>query len=67
MDGWANAGESYFLVECSAIEERKIFKGFEGLAYFVKLKRMYGTVAVKVTALDKNTAEVLYGDEIQNK
>lgn len=66
MDGWEKAGEGYYLVECSVTQERKVFKGFEGLAHFLSLRRMYGNAAAKVTALDKDKAKVLFGDEIKD-
>lgn len=66
MDAWAKAENSYFLLECDKTGERKVYKGSQGLAEFMKWKRIYGKVAVRVTMLDKEAAKVLFGDEIQD-
>jgi hypothetical protein len=66
VDGWKDAGESYYLLENSVTKERFVYKGFEGLSNYVKWKRMYGAESIRLSRLDKAIGEVLYGNEIQD-
>jgi hypothetical protein len=63
MDSWEDVCKSYYILECSVTGEKTVYEGFEGLASFLKLKRLYGPNTVKLTKLDKTIAEVLFGPE----
>lgn len=60
-EGWKEVGESYYLLENLAINERLVYKGFEGLSLYIKWKRHYGAAAIRLSRLDKAVGEVLYG------